>query len=206
MSLIIDAIILGIILLFTFIGYKQGLIKSAIKILTFIIAIIVAFTLYKPISKLIISNTEIDNTIQNIIVEKILPEGTNTEQVVEEEMSISKSILNTANKTVNEIGEIFAIKIIQVGTFLILFLGTKIILKFISALSTLITKLPIIKQMDKTGGFIYGIIKGILIVYLLLAIISLAAPLLQSSFIEEINNSIIGGLFYKYNLLLIFIF
>ena len=44
MALIIDLIIVAIILLFTFLGYKRGLIKVAIKLCTFFIAIIIAFT------------------------------------------------------------------------------------------------------------------------------------------------------------------
>ncbi len=51
MGMVIDLIVIGIIALFTFLGYKQGLVKAAIKILSFLIAIVVAFILYKPISK-----------------------------------------------------------------------------------------------------------------------------------------------------------
>jgi len=50
MWIIFDLIIIAIIGLATFIGYKQGLVKAAIKILSFFIAIIVALVLYKPIS------------------------------------------------------------------------------------------------------------------------------------------------------------
>ena len=63
MALIIDLIIVAIILLFTFLGYKRGLIKVAIKLCTFFIAIIIAFILYKPIANVVIKNTEIDNKI-----------------------------------------------------------------------------------------------------------------------------------------------
>ena len=60
MSLIIDLIIIAIVLLFTFLGYKRGLIKVAIKLCTFFIAIIVAFMLYKPIANIVIDNTVYD--------------------------------------------------------------------------------------------------------------------------------------------------
>ena len=55
MSIIFDIAVIAIIALCTFIGYKQGLVKSAIKILSFFIAIIVAVVLYRPISNLIIN-------------------------------------------------------------------------------------------------------------------------------------------------------
>ena len=206
MSLIIDVVILAIIALFTFIGYKQGLIKSALKILTFFIAIIVAVILYKPVSNLIISNTAIDESIKETIIEKILPEGMNEKDVAEGEFLISTSIIETANKTIEEIGQSFAIKIIEVCTFFILFVVAKVVLMLISVLSTLVTKLPVIKQLDKTGGTVYGLIKGFFIVWIILAVISLISPLLNLEIINMINESIIGMLLYKYNLLLILIF
>lgn len=206
MSLIIDLSILAIIALFTFIGYKQGLIKSALKILTFFIAIIITVVLYKPVANFITNNTTIDETIKETIVEKLLPEGTDKETKIEEQFSIPNSIIKTANKTIEEIGQSFAIKIIEVSTFLVLFITTKIILKFVSVLSTLITKLPIIKQLDKTGGTIYGLIKGILIVYFIFAIINLISPFLQQNILDFIDKLIIGKIFYEYNLLLLCLF
>ena len=45
MSIVLDLIVILIIALFTFIGYKQGLIKTAIKITSFFIAMIIALIL-----------------------------------------------------------------------------------------------------------------------------------------------------------------
>lgn len=71
MSIIIDLILIGIILLSTFLGYKKGLIGVAFKIISFIIALIVTLILFKPISNYIITNTELANNIENAIVEKL---------------------------------------------------------------------------------------------------------------------------------------
>lgn len=68
---ILDLIIIGFILLMTFIGYKKGLINMAFSIVSFFIAIFISLLLYKPISNLIITKTTIDETIQNTIYEKI---------------------------------------------------------------------------------------------------------------------------------------
>lgn len=203
MSLAIDCVILTIIGLFVFIGYKQGLIKLALKILTFLIAIIISMFLYKPIANFIISNTNIDENIQAVMTEKILSEEQNEEYVVSEEFSITIPIIDIANKTITEIIDVLADKIIEVGTFLILFILSKIILMFVKILSTLMTKLPVIKQLDKTGGAVYGLIKGLLLVYFVFAIISLVSPLLPISYINVIKSTFIGNLFYEYNFLLI---
>ena len=42
MWIVFDLLVIGIIALCTFIGYKQGLVKAIIKILSFVIAIVIA--------------------------------------------------------------------------------------------------------------------------------------------------------------------
>ena len=152
MWIIIDLIVVGIIALFTFLGYKQGLVKAAIKILSFLIAIVVAFTLYKPVSNLVINNTTIDDNIKSVIIEKI---GLEQNQEVQIEDSFTSKMLGEANNTVAEIANTFTIKLIETGVLLILFVVIKIALKFISALTDLITKLPILKQVNKLRAELY---------------------------------------------------
>ena len=71
MAIIIDLIVIAILVLSTFLGYKKGLIGVAFKILSFLIAIVITLILYRPISNYIINNTEIALTIENSISEKL---------------------------------------------------------------------------------------------------------------------------------------
>lgn len=158
-GILIDLGIILIIALSTFIGYKQGLIKVAIKILAFFIAMIVAITLYKPVSKLVINNTNIDESIQNAISSKILPEGVNPDQEVQIEDNIPDIIMKSAGNTVNSISQSIAIQIIEMATLLILFFSIKIVIRFISALSNIITKVPIIKQFNELRWYLIWIVK-----------------------------------------------
>ena len=75
-------------------------------------------------------------------------------------------------------------------------------LKFVTALADLIAKLPILKQFNKLGGTIYGIIEGLFIVFLGFAVISLIAPMLDVSVLEAINSSTLGSICYNNNILL----
>ena len=68
MGIAIDLVLIFIILLNVFIGYKRGLIKVAFSIFAFLIALIATLILVKPISYLIINNTQIDENIKLIIV------------------------------------------------------------------------------------------------------------------------------------------
>lgn len=202
MWIIFDIVVIAIIALCTFIGYKQGLVKSAIKILAFFIAIIVALILYKPVSGIIIKNTSIDDTIKNAIVEKIAPNGIDKEQEVTVEDEISVKILGSAKNTIEGIAETFAIKLVETITLLLIYIIIKIGLKFVTALTDLITKIPLLKQINKAGGTIYGIIKGIVLIYTILAVLYLATPLLSNTITENIDKTIITKVLYNNNIIL----
>ena len=205
MAFIVDLIIIAIILLFTFLGYKRGLIKVAIKLCTFIIAIIIAFALYKPISNLVIENTSIDESIESAITDRILPEGASVDDEVELSNDLPSVILENSENTVKGIATSFSNTIIETGCFLIIFIAVKIILKFVTVLADLIAKLPILKQFNALGGTIYGVLEGLIIVFVGFAIVSLIAPLLDVSILEAINSSTLGSIFYNNNIILNFI-
>lgn len=145
MAIALDLILIGIIALFTFLGYKQGLVKAAIKILSFFIAIIVALTIYKPISGVIVKNTGIDESIKNAIVEKI----GSKEENIQIENELTNKIVGEVNNTVDEVATAFSLKLIEIITLLIIYIVIKIVLKFITVLADLISKLPLIKQINK---------------------------------------------------------
>ena len=122
MWIVFDLIVVAIIALFTFLGYKQGLVKVAIKILSFFIAIIVALVLYKPISNIVIKNTSIDDNIKNTIIEKIRPEGMEENQKVSVEDSLTKKIVGEADNTIEEIANAFSVKLIETSVLLLLYI------------------------------------------------------------------------------------
>lgn len=218
MSLIIDLIILGLILLCVFFGYKKGLTKCVIKILSFVIAIIIAVVLFKPISNFVINNTEIDDNIKNSIVEIVSDDVSETGKVKEDSNlpksivkhineSIETSVNETKQTVVNTVAEQISKTAVNVGVAITLFIVARIALIFVSALSSIITDLPIIKQFDKAGGIIYGLVEALIIIFIVFAIISLISPMIESSgLIAAINKSIIGSVFYNNNLLMNIIF
>ena len=80
MGIIVDLIIIAIILFFIFMGYKKGLTGSLIKLLSFVISIVLAFVLYRPISNIIIEKTQIDDNIRTTIVNVFEQEDSSEEK------------------------------------------------------------------------------------------------------------------------------
>lgn len=205
MFFVVDLIIVAIILLFTFLGYKRGLVKLSIKLCTFIIAVIVAFMFYKPAANIIIANTGIDETIEKTITSNILPEGTSVDEKIDLNIDLPSIILEKSENTVQSIAESISTTIIETGSLLIIFVAVKIVLKFVTIIADLIAKLPILNQFNKLGGTVYGVLEGLLIVFVGFAIVSLIAPFMDSSIIETINGSTLGAYLYNNNILLKFL-
>lgn len=218
MSIIIDLIIVAIIALCVFFGYKKGLTKCIIKILSFIIALVVAAILFKPVSNFVINNTQIDDKIKEAVV-NIVKEDVEETGEVKEDSNLPKAMVNYINESVeNAVDDVKnnAIQVaaegiatisINVGVAILLFIITRIALIFVSALSKIITDLPIIKQFDKTGGIIYGLLKSFVIIFVILALISFISPMIeQTGIIVAINKSFIGSILYNNNILLNIVF
>ncbi len=160
MEIIIDLLIVAIIVLSTWIGYKKGLTKSLLKIFNFFIAIIISIILFNPIANIIINNTQVDEFLQESIISKF----NYNEEIIEEKENnmpaifsnyIKTEIDNTVNETkeniIKESARQISISIINVGVVIIIFLITRVILIFIKGIADIITKLPVIKQFDKLG-------------------------------------------------------
>lgn len=197
--IILDVGILLFISLITFIGYKLGLIKVAFGILSFIIAIIISLLLYRPISNIITNHTPIPEKIETQI-ESRLSSGNK-----ENTNFIDTYYHNIKNSSAKIIASNVTSTIINIGSALIVFIITRIILLFLKFSTDLIAKLPLIKQCNQVGGFIYGVIAGFVIVYIFFTVISIIAPIIDlSSFLKIINSSIIGNIMYNNNIIFMF--
>lgn len=215
MSWIVDLIIILIFTIFIFLGYKRGLTGSVLKILSFVIAIVISFILFKPVSSFIINNTLIDETIQEAIVKIVEKDADEEGKIEEEETNLPQSIVNYINKSVENAAndakktvvenasKDITNAIINIGSAIIVFIIARIILLFIKGIANFITELPVIKQIDKTGGIIYGILESLLIIFIIFAIFTLISPLIEGTgILTLINKSVIGGFMYNNNLLL----
>lgn len=201
MNYLIDIIILCIIALSTFIGYKKGLIKVAFGLVSFLLAIIISVLLYKPISNFIISYTTIDDNIEQAIEERLSSTNTTDEET---ENIIANYYSNIKNASTNVIADNISKTIINIGCMLIVFIISKIILLFFKFSGDLIAKLPLIKQFNSAGGFIYGLLKGFILIYVFFALVAILSPLINiNSFINIINSSIISNIMYNNNIIFI---
>jgi len=220
MGIVIDLIIILILGLCIFNGYRRGLAKCLLKICTTILAIIIAIVLYKPFVSFIIENTTIDDNIQ-MSIEKVINENTEGEGelIINEDSGMPKPIVQFLNEnvgeTVNEnkgkavtnVSRTAAILIVDIAGIIVIYIIAKILLKILTVFIDIAAKLPLIKEFNKIGGIIYGILEGIIVVFLILTIISVITPLIGNYTISDaILSSTIGKMLYNNNIFLNLIF
>ena len=213
MGIILDIILVAIITLNVFICYKKGLVKLAVGLIAVLVSVILAVLLYKPVSNIIINNTELDEKIKSAITENFVNEEETTEETEDNGFMkyIEKYVEDPVNKTKNEIvieaSGVIATKLIDIIAMVSIFIVARLVLILLTFVTDMITSLPILKQFNELGGILYGLIKALLIIYVLLAIAFFIVYTTGSTGLADaIANSFITKFFYNNNLLLSILF
>ena len=220
--MIIDIVIILIFIVSIFIAYIRGLSSVIYQLASWIITIILIFVLCRPITNVIIDTTSLDESISESIQANLeenfgddLEEG-NT--IDEEDSNISNSVIKLINGYIDEakeegsenITKYVSDEISYIAVSAIVILGIFIFARVVSILLKfileVIVSIPIFGTVNKIGGIAYGVIRAFLIVYIILAIISLLSPTLANTeVISMIKSSNIGSIFYNDNVILNFI-
>ncbi len=215
-GILVDLVIISIIISNAFWGYRRGLINVIFQVLAFIVSLLIMFVLYKPVANTIMNATSLDETLSEAIASNLT--GTTLEDgnlINAEQSNISTSVVELINSFVTEalnraesdvvgyVSNQLARMMIYTGTMLLLFIVSRALLVLVRFVAELIGNLPIIKMFNKSGGLIFGVIKGFVIAYAILAILSVLSPIIsQFGIISAIHDSTFGSAMYNNNILL----
>ena len=205
MGIIVDLILIACFILFIFVGYKKGLAGSLIKLCSFVIALILALALYKPVANAVKDNTQIDENIKSTIVETFGQQEQTQEENMPKDLvqNISSEIENATSEVVNNTAQSISDTIINIGAGIVIFIVARLLLIIVSIFAKQIVKLPIIGLVDKVGGIAYGAVEGIVIIYIVLGLISLSSLIwVDNAVVTAITNSGIGSFLYNNNIIL----
>lgn len=215
MGIALDIFILVILVLSIFMGYKKGLISLIFSLCAFIIAIILTWILYTPITNFIIDNTDFDENIESAIIEKGIntseEETKDNKNTIKNEDNINTyvekylegSVEETKDKTIENTADIISKKVVSIVVAIVLFIVLRLVLILLKFVLQGLAELPLIKQLNKTGGVIYGIIRGLFIVYAVLAIMFFIISVNDSEVLTNmIDSSMIGKYLYTNNIIL----
>ena len=210
--MIIDIIIIALIALGVFFGYKKGLVGILIGVASLILSIIVAFVLQGPVSEYLYSTpvgTSIESKVTEFVNDTLSSE--NNENVDSEDNTkkendfFSKVIQDATNSedTVKEASKNITMFILKGITFIGIFILVRIICYILQMILNVVFDLPILHSVNKFGGMAINLVATLLKLWILLAAIQLISSVVAIDFIINlINQSYLTKLLYENNILL----
>lgn len=203
--MILDIILIGILVLSAFIGYKKGLVGTIMGIITIIIALLFAFILQNSVANSIYKNTAIGSTIQEKISNTLETEITkNGEEALKENNFISSFIPSDeiTENIVSTVAPQVTLFIIKGVSFVAIFVIVYIICYMLTMILNIVFKLPILGSVNKFGGVATNILKSIVKIWVILALISFVSFMPFVSGIQEyIQKTTITKMLYDNNII-----
>jgi len=213
----IDLLILVITIFSVTSGYKKGFLKTITGLFSIVLSLILAMTLY-PLAANIIKNTPVYDVVYENTASVIYEPDTHTGQVSEFGAgklnlprdftdSLQNQIDNTTGSVRKTIANTVATAAVKIVSMLLVFLFARLLLFLITSLAGVIKKLPIIGWGDSLLGALFGLFRGMLVVYILLAVVTLFTSASYDGKISRtIKQSEFAKVMYHHNVLLDFLY
>lgn len=216
LGLVVDVILIAVLVLNVIIGYRKGLSSIIFGFLCTFVATIIALIFFRPIGNLVIDKTPADEFFSDGIYRMFDSQDVQDGQLInKDETKMSDQIVELINNFINEALEKTAdsaltytsVKlshlIIYLLTFIVIIVVLRILFGLFEDLVDILVRLPILKQLNNSGGIIVGVIKGFLIIYVVFAAFAAFSPVIANlGILNMIQSSKIGSVLYNDNLLL----
>lgn len=189
---LVDILIVALIIIMTFIGWKSGFLLKVIKLASSLFGLIASILLARPFSTVLDKwfGEGIALKIQEFLLDRIANgDAQATEENIRialQDMALPEFILDwiiekvntqeTINAFVDTITPMLKSLILLLIAFVVLFFGSMLVFMLLKVLAKMITSIPVIKQVDKVLGAIFGLFKAAVLVYVLLFLIGLLMP------------------------------
>ena len=225
---IVDYIIIGIIAVSVIFGLRRGFISGVLSLASLLLSILLAFHFYPTLAQMLQSNESLVNTlvqytdassrIKDLELALTPVAGLSAEslnQVLENaqlpavfETFVRQNVAEQAFAAIGSINisEYLNQTIISVALnilcFVICFFAAYIVLSLLSHLICYVFRLPVLRHLDALVGGVFGALRGVLIVFVIGAIVPIILTVSPIEQVEEmIAASQLAGFFFKDNMI-----
>ena len=197
---VIDVVIVLLVVAFIVIGWKKGFLEKIINMASSIFGLIASILLARPFSNVLrgwfgsslevsirdylISRSDLFATQLNEANLRAALEGLSLPNFMVEWIVDSVDLTVVTNSIIDSIAPIILSLALLVIAFITLFFGSMILFLLLRILARGITSIPVIKQIDKVLGVLFGLLKVAVLVYVVLFVLALLIN------IPAINNLI----------------
>lgn len=200
--MVLDIILIAIVLLCIYFGYKHGFVRTLQNLSSFVLSIIIALLTYGKIAELI-SNSVVGKFIREKIFDSISVSNTDFSSLPDFLQTPLESGVESIAETVSANMSIMVISIISIVLTIVV---SKFLLGFLFKVLNVFAKMPLLKQCNRLLGIAFGALNGYFWVCIVLFVVTylsnlpnmeLVAEMLDSSNIALFlsDNNLLAGLF-----------
>ena len=176
-------------------GYRSGFVKTCIRAVSYFLSIILALAVY-PVVANFLKETTLYGFLLGVVEKNVVGTGDVSAELYVSYFKDAAEMLATGT------AEVITTLLINIIAFVLVVIACKIVFAVLANMLNLVTRIGGIRQLNKLGGIAVGAVIGVLIVYIVLAILLFCEPMLESDFvIEQIENSMIASKLYQNNVL-----
>lgn len=229
MHYIFDIVLIAIITASVIISKRRGFLKSSYTVLSLIISAVLIVTLQQPFTEYL-SSSALGQTVREKVEEQVLgiseeemaeiedTEDAETAVKVGEMMGLpvflmdfldeklekqAEAVETMKNDALTVLTDTVTEVILKIASIILLFLLVRVGVFLLLRLLDLIFKFPLLSGVNSFLGMMIGAFNGLLIVYIICALLTLLAPTESLSSIGDIvDSTILTKYFYNNNLLI----
>lgn len=218
-------VVLAFLVFETWYGLKRGFIKTVFALCSFIVTIVLTVIFSPVITKNLQSSEKVVSyfaeKVRDVmpieeIVEKAAEKEKETQNKIAEDLPLPESIIemlvdNNEKDVYQALGaksfedyicNSIACMVISALSFVVTFLIIAIALKMLCTSLDLISKLPVLNEINKFCGMILGFIYGMMIVWLFCIVVTaISSTSIGSSLLQMIGESQFLNFIYTHNLI-----
>lgn len=205
----VDGIIVIILIFAVVQGFRRGFVRTFIHAVGWILAVVLGFVWYPYILDFLKDKTGYYDSVRGKIAERVTENAGSAAdsamlgipEVIRD--LLDKAIDSAANTIAATISESLANLLFNIIAFLAAAFAIKLILLAITLLFSKERHSGFIGGMDGFLGLFAGALRGIILIYILLALMVPVTSLSGSSFLmDQLDGSVLGSYLYDNNLIL----
>lgn len=205
----VDGIIVLIVIFTTIQGYRHGFVHTFIHTVGWILAVVLGFVWYPHVIKFLKEKTAFYDSVHGKITERIAENAENTTDTAMTGIPevirdlLDKAIDSATNTIVASMSESLSNLIFNIIGFLVVAIAIKLALMLLTIMFSKEKNSGIIGGVDGIFGLLAGALKGVILIYILLALMVPITSLSGSAFlIGQLDGSVLGSYLYDNNLIL----
>ncbi len=208
-----DILILLILIIATYFGYKKGFLRTLTGIISIVLSFVLALN-FSPQVETFVKSTPIYENIYENIEKNVTPTSENEDEYNTSKLNmpqqmikdIKESAENAKNEAVSTLTQKICDTAVKIVSIILIFLAVRILIMLLLSVFGIIKKMPFIGWFDRMLGALFGFVRGFLVVYLLLVVVTaFAAFNVENPLVKSINHSEFAKVMYNNNVFLDFV-